>query len=225
MKKKTALIAGASGLVGSRLLPLLLECREYEKVTAIVRSPLGMQHPKLNEQIVDFDHLEGEEGLFRADDIFCCLGTTIKKAKTQEAMYKIDVDYPLAIAELALKQGAGHYLLISSMNANPKSPIWYPRMKGELEEKLRKIPFETISILRPSLLLGERKEFRLGEQFAAAVTKPLAFLFKGSLRKAKPIQGKNVAIAMYRLAQSAKKGTAIYPSDQIETIAEHQNWS
>jgi uncharacterized protein YbjT (DUF2867 family) len=159
LNKKTALIVGSSGLVGSELLQILLKGNDYHKVYALVRRPLDLKHPNLNEFICDFDRLEDMQDYFAVEDLYCCLGTTIKKAQTQEAMYKVDVEYPITIARLAKEKGANHFLIISSMNANPNSFLSYPKMKGELEERLKRISFESLSILRPSLLLGDRKEF------------------------------------------------------------------
>lgn len=219
MAGKTALIAGATGLVGTELLQILLNGEEYEKVIAIVRRPLDNKHPKLEEKIVNFDRL-GEEDpeLFAVDDVFCCLGTTIKKAKTKEAMWKIDVEYPLEIARLASSMGAKKYLLISSMNADHNSPIFYSKMKGKLEEEIKRVPFESLAILRPSLLLGDRQEFRLGERIAAAVYTKVPFLFSGPLKKYKAIEGKTVASAMYKAAQLNKPGAATYESETIQEL-------
>jgi uncharacterized protein YbjT (DUF2867 family) len=217
LKPKKALIAGATGLVGNELLHILLEAKEYDTVTAIVRRPLTIQHPKLNEVIMDFDHLEEYSEHMAVDDVFCCLGTTIKKAKTKAAMKKIDADYPLALAKLTQKLGANHFLLISSMNANPHSKIWYSQMKGKLEEELATVPFETISILRPSLLLGQRNEFRLGEKIGATIFQALSFLFTGPLLKLKAIEGRQVATSMYSIAQINKQGVMIYPSDYLQS--------
>jgi uncharacterized protein YbjT (DUF2867 family) len=216
MKAKKALIAGATGLVGNELLHILLEAKEYETVTAIVRRPLSIKHPKLNEVIIDFDHLEEYSEHMVVDDVFCCLGTTIKKAKTKELMKKIDADYPLALARLTQKLGAKHFLLISSMNANPHSKIWYSQMKGKLEEELSTVPFQTISILRPSLLLGNRQEFRLGEKMAATIFKTVSFLFVGPLLKVKAIEGRQIAQSMYSIAQTNRQGVNIYPSDMLQ---------
>jgi len=218
-EKKSALIAGASGLIGNELLHNLLDGTEYERVTAIVRSPLNMQHPKLEEKIISFDNMDKYNHIFAVDDVFCCLGTTIKKAKTKDSMYKIDVNYPVQIAKLASNNGAKRFLIVSSMNANPESSIWYAKMKGELEEKISMIPFESISIMRPSLLLGERKEFRFGEKAGELFFIIFPFLFIGPLKKYKAIQGRTVAAAMYKIAQMDKKGIAIYPSEQIEQVA------
>ncbi|MGG7621929.1 NAD(P)H-binding protein [Bacillus coreaensis] len=216
MEAKKALIVGATGLVGNELLHILLEAKEYETVTAIVRRPLSIKHPKLNEVIIDFDHLEQYSEQMVADDVFCCLGTTIKKAKTKEVMKKIDADYPLALAKLTQRLGAKHFLLISSMNANPSSKIWYSQMKGKLEEELSTVPFQTISIVRPSLLLGNRREFRLGEKIAATIFQAVSFVFVGPLLKVKAIEARQVAQSMYSIAQNNRQGVNIYPSDILQ---------
>ncbi|UYZ22834.1 oxidoreductase [Mesobacillus jeotgali] len=218
MAGKAALIAGATGLIGKELLQFLLNGNEYDKVVAIVRRPVEINHPKLDERIVDFDQLDQYNEVFSVDDVFCALGTTIKKAKTKEAMWKIDVDYPVAIARLASSQGAKKFLLVSSMNADPESPIFYPKMKGKLEEEIKQIPFETTAIFRPSLLLGERDEFRLGESAAAAIFTKVPFLFKGPLKKFKAIEGRTVASAMYQAAQKDAPGLTVYPSEKIHEM-------
>lgn len=218
MAGKTALIAGSTGLVGKELLQNLLNGEEYEKVIAIVRRPLENDHPKLEEKLVNFDKLEDDKEIFAVDDVFCCLGTTIKKAKTKEAMWKIDVDYPVAIAKLASSQGAKKFLLVSSMNADADSPVFYSKMKGKLEEAVKQVPFEATAIFRPSLLLGNREEFRFGEKAAAAIFTKMPFLFAGPLKKYKAIEGKTVAGAMYSAAQANKPGVTIYPSEQIQEM-------
>ncbi|MFT9596799.1 oxidoreductase [Mesobacillus sp.] len=218
MAGKTALIAGATGLIGKELLQFLLSASEYDKVIAIVRRSIGIDHPKLDERMVDFDHLDQYSEIFAVDDVFCCLGTTIKKAKTKDAMWKIDVDYPVTIAKLASSKGARKFLLVSSMNADPDSPIFYSKMKGKLEEEIKQIPFETTAIFRPSLLLGERDEFRLGERAAAAIFTKMPFLFGGPFKKYKAIEGRTVASAMYQVAQKDTAGLNLYPSEKIQEI-------
>ncbi|MBT2685077.1 oxidoreductase [Bacillus sp. ISL-37] len=215
---KTALIAGSTGLIGNELLQLLLNGEEYEQVVAIVRRPLEVKHSKLVEKVVDFDRLNEYHELFDVDDVFCCLGTTIKKAKTKEAMWKIDVDYPVAIAKLASSKGARKFLLVSSMNADPDSPIFYSKMKGKLEQEIKRIPYETTAIFRPSLLLGERDEFRLGERAAAEIFTKMPFLFGGPFKKYKAIEGRTVASAMYQVAQKDTAGLTIYASEKIQEI-------
>ncbi|MEH7238791.1 oxidoreductase [Bacillus sp. JJ1562] len=219
MEGKSALIAGATGLIGNELLHLMLEAPEYKKVYALVRRPLGLNHSKLTEVVVDFDGLDKYEHYFVVDDVFVCLGTTIKKAKTQEVMYKIDVDYPVEIGRIARESGAKHYLVVSSMNADINSKIFYSRMKGELEEKVQKLGFEKLSIFRPSLLLGDRNEFRLGEEMAAILFKVLKYIFVGPFRKYRANEGKIVAKAMYKVAQEKVQGKVVYVSEEIEEIA------
>lgn len=216
---KTALIAGASGLVGGELLKVLLSGSQYQHVIALVRRPLEVQHTKLEERIIDFEDLEELEGLPTIDDVFCCLGTTIKKAKTQEVMTRIDVDYPISLANLAKSLGAKQYFVISSMGADAKSNIYYSRIKGLMEIALKGIGFQTLGIFRPSLLLGNRKEFRFGEAAATVMMPVLSMMMVGPLKKYRAIYGSEVARAMYMAAQSGQTGVNIYLSDEIKKMA------
>ncbi|MBP1906045.1 uncharacterized protein YbjT (DUF2867 family) [Paenibacillus turicensis] len=216
---KTALIIGASGLVGQHLLQILLHNEAYDHIVALVRSSLNEQHSKLTEHIVNFDKLEDQPSLFAVDDVFCCLGTTIKKAGSQEVMYRIDVEYPVTIAKLSQQQGAQQFLVVSAMGANPNSSIFYSRMKGELEQKLARLAYPSLSILRPALLLGERNEVRVGEQLGAIVAKGTTWLMAGPLKKYKAIEGKQVAQAMYNLSQQNKAGVHIYDNKQLHELA------
>lgn len=216
---KTALIAGASGLVGQHLLHLLLHSEVYDHIIALVRSPLNKQHPKLIEHIVNFDKLEEHSALFAVDDVFCCLGTTIKKAGSQEVMYRIDVDYPYSIAKLSQQQGAQQFLVVSAMGANANSSIFYSRMKGELEQKLATLGYPSLSILRPALLLGERNEVRVGERIGAIVAKGTTWLMAGPLKKYKAIEGRQVAQAMLKISTVEKNGVCIYSNEQLHQLA------
>lgn len=215
MAGKSAILFGASGLVGGELLNCLLDAPEYDKVIVLVRKALGIKHDKIEEVKVNFDDLAEHKALFKVNDVFCCLGTTIKKAKSREAFKKVDVNYPLEIARVAKEMGAERFLVISSMGANVDSKAFYSRMKGLLEQKLQEIGFKSLHIFRPSLLLGERKEFRLGESAASFITKGISFIFVGGLKKYKPIAGKTVAKGMYRAAQIKNEGINIYLSNQI----------
>ncbi|WP_409298609.1 oxidoreductase [Peribacillus sp. SCS-26] len=219
MEKKTALLAGATGLIGNHLLHVLLGAGEYNKVIAVGRRPLNISHPKLEEVIIDLEKLEENRMRLRADDVYCCLGTTIKKAGSRETMYRIDVGYPVELARVTSEEGAERFLIVSSMNADPDSSIWYSRMKGELEQQLNRIDLPSLSIFRPSLLLGNRNEFRLGERAAAAVSTGLRFLFQGPFRKYRAIEGSTVAMAMYLTAQKESSGVSMYTSEQIENLA------
>lgn len=221
MAHKTALLLGASGLVGGELLKLLLDSCEYERVTIFVRRPLAIQHPKLDEVIVDFDLLNEVKDKFKADDVFSCLGTTIKKAKTRAAMNRVDYEFTLSAAKLATAMGANKFLVISSMNANPNSPVWYSRMKGKLEEELKQLGLPALYIFQPSLLLGKRKEFRFGETAAALLSKFFGFLFIGPLKKYKPIKARTVAYGMYKAAQLSKPGNITFQSDKLSQLAVH----
>ena len=215
MESKSALLVGASGLVGGELLKCLLNSSEYSKVLIFVRKPLGLKHPKLEERMIEFDDLARYKDCFKVNDVFCCLGTTIKKAGSQEAFKKVDVEYPLEIARLAKKMQAEKYLVISSMGANPKSSVFYSRMKGLLEQKLKEISIKSIHIFRPSLLLGDRKEFRIGESVSSSLTKGISFIFIGPLKKYKPIDAKTVATGMHNAAQNNREGIYTYLSDEI----------
>ncbi|MCM0760050.1 NAD(P)H-binding protein [Sporomusa sphaeroides DSM 2875] len=217
VKAKTALIAGSTGLVGSELLQILLAEKQYATVYAIVRRPLAVKHPKLIEIVCDFDRLEAVKEYFAVDDVFCCLGTTIKKAKTKEAMYRVDVEYPVTLANMAKEQGVCHFLIVSAVNANVGSFIWYQKLKGQLEEQIKSIPLTAVSILRPSLLIGMRQEFRFFETIAIKVVRGLSLLLKRSWPKL-AIEARVVAQAMYQLAQRDKPGVTTYSPEQMEDI-------
>ncbi|RFU64048.1 NAD-dependent epimerase/dehydratase family protein [Bacillus sp. V59.32b] len=218
MGEKSALLLGASGLVGSELLHCLLNEKDYKSIVILIRKPLGIQHHKLIEILADFDQLELYRDHFKVNDVFCCLGTTIKKAKSREEMTKVDVGYPLTAAKLAHDEGAKQFLVISSMGADPQSSFSYSRMKGTLETELSNVGFQALHIFRPSLLLGKREESRLGESAAAAIFPPLSFLLVGPLKKYRAIQAKTVAQAMYRAAQNHNQGTTVYLSNEIEAL-------
>lgn len=215
---KTAIIIGSTGLTGTSLLKLLLTSNAYDKVISFVRKSTKISHPKLTQHIINFDEPESYQELVEGDDLFCCLGTTIKKAGTQEAFEKVDLTYPLDFARTAAYNGVKQVSVISSIGANPKSNNFYLKTKGRLEEELRRLPFQSISIFRPSLLLGNRKEFRLGEKISR-VLMAIAYIFLiGKLRKYRPIKAKQVASAMLRIAGQGTVGYHIYESDVIADI-------
>ena len=214
-EKRSALILGATGLVGNELLHILLQSNTYESVKIFIRKPLSIDHPKLTQKLVDFNVLEKYEEEFTVQDVFCCLGTTIKKAGSQEEFKKVDFEYPLEAAKLAKKNGAEQFLIVSAMGANRHSRIFYSRVKGEIEEALKQVQFPSLHIFRPSLLLGKRNEFRFGER-VAEISSPLFSPFlKGKLGKYKPIRGKDVAQAMYQIAKKNRKGESVYEGEQI----------
>lgn len=213
---RTALIAGASGLVGGHLLRILLESPEYQQVTALGRRSLNLTHAKLNQQVVDFHHLD--PALFRVDDIFCCLGTTIKQAGSQAAFREVDLEYPLSLGRLAKAAGARTYLLVSSMGADTHSRFFYNRVKGEAEEGLKALSLPALHIFRPSLLLGQRQARRLGEEIATVIIKP----FMGLMGKYRPIAGVDVARAMYNVARREVPGIHTYESNGVAALAQNE---
>lgn len=213
---KTALIAGATGLIGSKLLELILKDDDYERVIVLTRKPLDQEHAKLETIISNFKNLDKVSGSLKADDVFCCLGTTMKKAGSKEKFRKVDYDYPLELAKISKEHGASKYLLISAMGASKKSSVFYNQVKGEIEEAISKIGFDAYHIFRPSLLLGPRKEDRVGEDAAKTIFKIFGFLFVGPLKKYKAISYDKVAKAMLHFAKKDDKGEHIHESFELQ---------
>ncbi|RYJ50698.1 oxidoreductase [Flavobacterium petrolei] len=215
---KTALIIGSTGLIGSELLNLLLESSHYAKVITFVKRDTGIKHPKLTQHIIDFDKPDTYKELVVGDDFFCTIGTTIKKAGSKKAFRKVDFEYPRQFAAFALQNKVQKYLIISSLSADANSGNFYLKTKGEIQDFLKDCNFESVAVLQPSLLLGNRTEFRLGEKVGAFFMKTLSFLFLGNLKKYKPIEGKTVANALLKIAQKNDTGFKIYESDVIQEI-------
>jgi uncharacterized protein YbjT (DUF2867 family) len=216
---KVALIAGATGLVGSNCLADLLGEPAYDRVVALVRRPLPHEDAKLEQRIVDFDHLgtDGNE-VPEAQDVFCCLGTTMRQAGSQEAFRRVDFTYVVSLAGLALGRGARQFLLVSSLGADPRSRIFYSRVKGETEAAITALPFEGRQIFRPSILTGERPEHRPGERTGIAVMRALSFALVGPWRRLRPIRAATVAHAMVRVARDAPRGVNVFSSNEIERL-------
>lgn len=210
---KSALLLGASGLTGGHLLDLLLTDDAYHSVTIFVRKPTGIHHPKLEEKMVDYD--DWQEAVV-ADDVFCCLGTTIKKAKTKEAFTKVDLLYPVRIAQLQYKAGSKKFLVVSAMGVAKDSFFFYSRVKAEMEEQLQQIGYESLFIFRPSLITGNRKENRAGESIAIRLFTLINPLLMGPLRKYKSVSANAIAKAMVHEAQTDNRGTQILLSDELK---------
>lgn len=215
---KTALIIGSTGLIGSELLNLLLESSHYAKVITFVKRDTGIKHPKLTQHIIDFDKPETYKELVVGDDFFCTIGTTIKKAGSKKAFRKVDFEYPRQFSAFALQNKVKQFLIISSLSADAKSGNFYLKTKGEIQDFLKDCNFESVAVLQPSLLLGNRTEFRLGEKVGAFFMKTLSFLFLGNLKKYKSIEAKTVAKALFKIAQKNDTGFKIYESDAIQEI-------
>ena len=216
LTNKSALLLGATGLTGSHLLEMLLNSNDYQSVTIYVRNPIGIHHPKLVEKIINYD--DWQEAV-QADDVFCCLGTTIKKAKTKAAFTKVDLEYPVKIAQLQYKAGSGKFLVVSAMGAAKDSIVFYSRIKGEMEYQLRQIGFGSLFIFRPSFIAGNRKENRTGESIVIRLFKLLNPLLIGPFRKYKSVSAHAIAKAMLCKAQTEAGGIQVLLSDEIKKFA------
>ena len=212
---RTALLLGASGLIGGHCLELLLADKDYGQITILVRKLLPQTHPKLTQRIINFDRITEAADAFQVQDVFCCLGTTIKTAGSQEAFRQVDFTYPVESARLAMQQGAAQFLLVSSLGADAKSSVFYSRTKGEVERAIAASDLSSVQIFRPSLLLGQRAEVRTGEVMAEKISRALSFLLLGPLRKYRPIEARAVAAAMIAIAKQQPAGIHIYESDRI----------
>lgn len=218
MKEKTALIAGATGLIGSELVQVLRESSYYQKIYLLVRREVEIEDEKVEPLVLDFDEFRAED-LPKVQDVYCCLGTTMNTAGSKAAFRKVDYHYPLKLAELCRKNGATQYMLISSMGANKSSRFFYNQVKGETEEALAAVGYPALHIFRPSILLGDRKEKRTGEKIAQNVMKMVSPLMVGKLRNYRPIYGKTVAKAMLVAARQKRQGPHLFESAQIEVLA------
>jgi uncharacterized protein YbjT (DUF2867 family) len=219
MEKRNALIAGATGLVGSSLLKKLLADDQYSTVVIITRKSMDVKHPKLIQKQIDFDKIESMKLDFQVDDVFCALGTTIKTAGSQDAFYKVDFTYVVNLGKWCASNGVQRFMLVSAMGSNLKSGIFYNRVKGEMETAVSELNIPQIQIFRPSLLMGDRKEKRGGEKVAQVVMGSLGFLFIGPLLKYKAIHADVVAKAMIKSAQADAKGFAVFESDEMQRMA------
>lgn len=207
---RTALVAGASGLVGGHLLHLLLADAAYARVITLARRQLDTRHAKLDQRVLDLGALDAVTDPPHVDDAFCCIGTTIKKAGSQDAFRQVDYDYVLAFARAAQRAGARQFLLVTALGADPASRIFYSRVKGEIEQAVRQLPFEGIQIFRPSFLMGERAEVRLAERIGVPVARVLAPLLVGPLRRYRPVDAADVARAMVQVATEAPRGPHVF---------------
>lgn len=213
-----AIIAGASGLIGSNLLQLLLQHPAYTEVLILVRKKLDVHHQKLTQLVVNFNELEKQQPL-NGDVFFSCLGTTNSKTPDKKIYYKIDHDYPVQLAQLAAANGVKQYHLVSSVGADVASSTFYLKTKGETERDVQSAGVDSLHIYRPSFLIGNRPDARIGEKIAGAVLAVLNPLLMGSLRKYKSIAALDVARAMLNQSLQNPEGVYIYPSDKIRELA------
>lgn len=215
--RMTALVIGATGLVGYQLVLQLLEDQRFTRVDVFARRSCGLKHDKLREHLISFERTEQWSGLVRGDVLFSALGTTLKQAGGKEAQYKIDFTYQYQFAAAAAKNGVPHYVLISSAGADAHSRIFYSRMKGELENAVRLLPFQKISLLQPGLLTGKRSEERFGEKVGFGVLNLLHRL--PGLGAWKPVPGAVVAKAMIRALTEQKEPFRVYKLGEVFRLA------
>ena len=214
---KTALIFGSSGLIGGQLLKILIETNNYNKIKLFVRSAPEINDPKIEIIETDFNNLENHKEDIKGDDCFFCIGTTKQNAPDKNEYRRIEYNIPVEVAQIAKLNLVNSFLYVSSGFADPKNSGAYLRNKGEVEEGLKKLNFPKLGIMRPSILLGNRKENRVGEKIGIFVMKMFSLLFLGGLKKMKPIHSEKVAKAMLIVAQNDFQQT-IFESNQIVEI-------
>lgn len=217
-KQRTALLAGATGLVGRSCLEHLLASDTYERVRVLVRRPVGMSHEKMDERRVDFDVLESL-AIDAVDDVFICLGTTIKTAGSREAFYKVDHDYVVATAKLGKRAGASRLAVVSSIGVGGMAPNFYLRVKADAERDVIAVGYECVEIFRPGLLMGERQEKRTGETFGIAAMKLIRGTFIGPLRQYRPIEATEVAKAMVAAIRQGEPGVHVRTFEEMKKFA------
>lgn len=218
MKERVALVVGATGLIGKALLDLLIQSPEHKKVVVLARRPGPALPAKIEWRVVDFEQADAYQGLEGIDEVYCCLGTTIKQAGSQEAFRKVDHQYPLALAKAARAAAVPTLVVVTAMGADPGSAIFYNRVKGELERELSSLGFPRLVIARPSLLVGEREVARSGEGIASVAMGLFGPLMRGPLAKYRAIAGTTVAAALLRLAKEAGAGNTIVFSDRLQAL-------
>ncbi len=218
MQNKTAILFGATGLTGAQVLQKLVQDERYEKIIVFTRSVPKIKSSKLEIINTPLEYLDKYENEIRGNDVFCCLGTTIKKAGSKEIFRKVDLEFPAKIAAIAHKNEVPNFLIISSIGANPYSSNFYLRTKGEAEKAIQKYNFKKVVILRPSMLLGKRSEFRFMEEAGKLIMFPLRFLLRGKLKKYRAIDSERVAKAMVKFA-NITTSKSIFESHEIELFA------
>ncbi len=223
MQNKTAIVLGSTGLVGKSLVELLIKDDTFSIIKLLVRRSSGFKHSKVEEHIVDFDDISSFKTLINGDVLFSCMGTTLRQAGSKEAQFKVDYTYQYEVAEDAAHNGVSDYLLVSASMANAKSAIFYSRIKGELDDAVMELPFERVIIFRPSVLIGERTEKRIGEEIGAIFMNGIVKIIP-ALKKYRGIKAIEVAQAMLAAYKnsSAEKAT-IYTLEEIFDLIKSLN--
>lgn len=218
---RIALVTGATGLVGKALIRLLLSKDYYSKIIVLSRRELEIKDNRIVlVQLDDFGKMDEVAEQMNAHDVYCAIGTTLKNAGSKEAFLKIDMEYPLKLAEIIKEQPLfEQFLIVTSHGANSNSPLFYNKTKGELEEKLMAMEFKSLKIFQPSLLLGYRDEFRFWEEVGKFFSSLLSFFVIGSSTRLWSIRGTDVAKAMYRIAKRKNQGVEKFKPRQMIQIA------
>ena len=215
---KTALLFGSSGLIGGHLTKQLIENSSYSKVKLFVRSDPKINDPKIEVIKTDFNNLQNHKDEITGDDCFFCIGTTKQNAPDKDEYRRIEYNIPVEIAKIAKSNSIKSFLYVSSGFADPKSSGAYLKNKGDVEEELKSLNFLTLGIMRPSFLIGDRKEKRIGEKIGIFIFKLISPFFLGPLKKMKPIHSEKVAKAMIKIANENLRKT-ILESDEIVGIS------
>ena len=214
---KTALVFGSSGLIGGHLLYQLIKNDNYNKIKLFVRSEIFINEPKIEIIKTDFNDLENHKEDVKGDDCFFCIGTTKQNSPDKKEYQKVELEIPKKIAQIARSNSVNSFIFVSSIYANPKSSGDYVKFKGLVEEELKKLNFSNLGILRPSFLMGDRKENRAGEKIGILTFKLLSPFLLGPFKKMKPINSEKVAKAMIKIANE-NLGKNIFESDEIVEI-------
>jgi uncharacterized protein YbjT (DUF2867 family) len=214
MEDSTSTIIGSTGLIGSRLLELMVNDDYYNSVRIIVRRPLQVSNPKIQVHVIDFtDRQAFKQAIAGSDAVFCAVGTTQKKVKGDKDAYrKVDYEIPVTAAELCAETGVEQFLLVTSMGSNSKSKNFYIKLKGESEDAIRKINIPSIAVFRPSMLLGKRQEKRFGEKIFQRLMKTFSFMIPA---KYKAVEARDVAKAMIEVSKRNLPGFRIYQNDEL----------
>ena len=213
---KTALVFGSSGLIGGHLLNELIQSDNYNKIKLFVRSDHGSNHSKTEIIKTDFNNLENHKEDIKGDDCFFCIGTTKQNSPDKNEYKRVELDVPKKIAQIAKSNLVNSFVFVSSGYADPNSSGDYLKFKGLVEEELKRLSFSKLGILRPSFLMGDRKEKRVGEKVGIFIFKLLSPLFLGPLKKMKPIHSKKVAIAMVKITNRDFKQNVFESNEIVE---------
>lgn len=218
MSERIATIIGATGLIGGYLLQQLKQDKSFDTIRLLVRRPFKNDSSKVEVKLIDFnDHESFKLGIDGSAAVFCAVGTTQKKVKgNKEAYRKIDFDIPVKAARFCKETGCDNFLIVSSVGANAESKNFYLQLKGEVEDEIRKMNLKIVSVFRPSILLGNRKEPRPGERFGQIAMQTFSFILINNLRKYKPIPANEVATAMISASKQRKLGFSIYEYDEMK---------